>query len=126
LPFYLRIREREIRRRGSSERHGRANKSGRIQRAGSHARSEFPDVPKTLADIVGERRCVYAELRPGASLDLEGLVSHLASRGVSKETWPERLVVVPELPRGSGGKVLKKQLRDEIAQRVAVEGRHFR
>ncbi len=83
-------------------------------------------MPKTLADIVGERRCVYAELRPGASLDLEGLVSHLASRGVSKETWPERLVVVPELPRGSGGKVLKKQLRDEIAQRVAVEGRHFR
>jgi acyl-CoA synthetase len=72
-------------------------------------------------EIYGERVCVFAELRPGASLDLEGLVSHLASRGVSKETWPERLVVVSELPRGSGGKVLKKQLREEIAQRVTAE-----
>jgi acyl-CoA synthetase len=71
----------------------------------------------------GERVCVYAELRPGASLDLEGLVAHLASRDVSKETWPERLVVVPELPRGTGGKVAKKQLRDDIARRVAAERR---
>jgi len=72
-------------------------------------------------EIYGERVCVYVELRPGASLHLEGLVAHLESRGVSKEMWPERLVVVPELPRGPGGKVAKKQLRDEIARRVAVE-----
>jgi acyl-CoA synthetase len=76
-------------------------------------------------EVYGERVCVFTELRPGASLDLEGLVSHLASRGVSKETWPERLVVVPELPRGSGGKVLKKQLREEIARRVSAEKRGF-
>jgi acyl-CoA synthetase len=61
------------------------------------------------------------ELRPGRSLDLEGLISHLARRGVSKETWPERLVVVPELPRGSGGKVAKQQLREDIARRVSAE-----
>jgi acyl-CoA synthetase len=72
-------------------------------------------------EVYGERVCVYAELRPGMSLDLEGLVSHLASRGVSKEMWPERLVVVPELPRGPGGKVAKKQLREEIARQVAAE-----
>ena len=72
-------------------------------------------------ETFGERVCVYAELRPGRSLDLAGLVSHLASRGVSKEMWPERLVVVPELPRGSGGKVAKKQLREEIARQVAAE-----
>ena len=76
-------------------------------------------------EIYGERVCVFAELRPGASLDLEGLVSHLASRGVSKETWPERLVVVSELPRGSGGKVLKQQLREEIARWVTAERRGF-
>jgi acyl-CoA synthetase len=72
-------------------------------------------------EIYGERVCVYVELRPGRSLDLEGLISHLARRGVSKETWPERLIVVPELPRGSGGKVAKQQLREDIARRVSAE-----
>jgi acyl-CoA synthetase len=72
-------------------------------------------------EIYGERVCVYAELRPGASLDLEGLASDLARRGVSKEMWPERLIVVPELPRGSSGKVAKQQLREDIARRVAAE-----
>ena len=74
-------------------------------------------------ETFGERVCVYAELRPGAALDLEGLVAHLASRGVSKETWPERLVVVDDLPRGTGGKVAKKQLREDIARRVSAEKR---
>jgi acyl-CoA synthetase len=72
-------------------------------------------------EIYGERVCVYAELRPGASLDLEGLASDLASRGVSKEMWPERLIILPELPRGSSGKVAKQQLREDIAQRLEAE-----
>jgi acyl-CoA synthetase len=74
-------------------------------------------------ETYGERVCVYVELRPGKSLDIADLVSHLADRGVSKETWPERLVVVPELPRSSGGKVAKTQLREDIARRVAAERR---
>jgi acyl-CoA synthetase len=68
--------------------------------------------------VFGERVCVYAELRPGASLTLDELVAHLASRGVSKETFPEHLVVVDELPRSSGGKVAKKQLREDIRRRL--------
>jgi len=72
-------------------------------------------------EVYGERVCVYAELRPGASLDLDGLASDLAGRGVSKEMWPERLIVLPELPRGSSGKVAKQQLREDIARRLAVE-----
>jgi acyl-CoA synthetase len=72
-------------------------------------------------ETYGERVCVYVELRPGKSLDIEALVSHLANRGVSKEIWPERLVVVPELPRGSGGKVAKTRLREDIARRVSAE-----
>jgi len=74
-------------------------------------------------ETYGERVCVYVELRPGKSLDIEALVSHLANRGVSKEMWPERLVVVPELPRGSGGKVAKTRLREDIALRVSAERR---
>jgi acyl-CoA synthetase len=61
--------------------------------------------------VFGERVCVFVELRPGGSLALDGLTAFLAGRGVSKEQWPERLVVVDELPRSSGGKVAKGQLR---------------
>jgi acyl-CoA synthetase len=72
-------------------------------------------------EIFGERVCVYVELRPGAGLTLEELVAHLVSRGVSKEMFPEHLVVVDELPRSSGGKVAKQQLRDDIRCRIEAQ-----
>jgi acyl-CoA synthetase len=59
----------------------------------------------------GERVCVFVELRAGATgLTLEALNAHLAGRGTGKELWPERLVVLDELPRSSGGKLAKGEL----------------
>ncbi|MDG2334832.1 MAG: class I adenylate-forming enzyme family protein [Myxococcota bacterium] len=72
--------------------------------------------------VFGERVCVYVELREGyADLELAELVAYLRGRAVSKETLPERLMVTPALPRGSGGKVAKQALRDDIRQRLADE-----
>ncbi|MGH8984295.1 MAG: class I adenylate-forming enzyme family protein, partial [Acidimicrobiia bacterium] len=71
--------------------------------------------------VFGERVCAYVELRDGTTLSLEQLVTHLAERGVSKEWFPERLVVVDELPRSSGGKVAKGELRADIRRRVAAD-----
>ena len=45
-------------------------------------------------------------------------IEHLLALGVSKELLPERLVVVGELPRSSGGKVAKGQLREDIRSRM--------
>ena len=65
----------------------------------------------------GERVCAFVELRAGAEpLTLAGLTAHLAARGVGKELWPERLVVLDELPRSSGGKVAKGALRERARQ----------
>jgi acyl-CoA synthetase len=64
--------------------------------------------------VYGERVCAVVVLRPGAALDLPGLREHLATRGVSAENWPERLEVRADLPRGSGGKVAKAQLRASL------------
>ena len=59
----------------------------------------------------GERVCVFAELRAGhTGLTLDALREHLAQRGTGKELWPERLVVLGELPRSSGGKIAKSAL----------------
>ena len=68
--------------------------------------------------IFGERVCAYVEVRDGTTLSLEELTEHLANRGVSKEWFPERLVVVDELPRSSGGKVAKGDLRGDIRDRM--------
>jgi len=71
--------------------------------------------------IFGERVCVYVELRPGQGITLEALCAHLAARGVGRELHPERLVVVPALPRASGGKIAKAALREDVRRRLADE-----
>lgn len=69
-------------------------------------------------DVFGERVCVYVETRPGwEGLTLGDLTDHLTSRGVTKEWFPEHLIVVDSLPRSSGGKVAKAQLRDDVRRR---------
>ncbi len=73
-------------------------------------------------NLFGERVCVYAELRPGCDLTLDDLLAHLAERGTSKEIRPERLIVLDSLPRSSGGKVAKGELRADVRRRSAREG----
>jgi acyl-CoA synthetase len=62
-------------------------------------------------DVFGERVCLYAELQPDTTLELDEVVAYLGGRGVSREWFPERLVVLDALPRASGGKVAKGELR---------------
>lgn len=68
--------------------------------------------------VFGEKVCVYVELIGAASLVLDELCAHLLAQDVSKELLPERLIVVDELPRSSGGKVAKGQLREDIRARM--------
>ena len=69
--------------------------------------------------VFGKRVAVYVQLRaPATSLSLEDLTTHLRSRGVSKEIYPEHLFIVDELPLSSGGKVAKGDLRDDVKRRV--------
>ncbi len=68
--------------------------------------------------VFGEKVCVYVELIGSATLDLDELSAHLLAQDVSKELLPERLLVVDELPRSSGGKVAKGQLREDIRTRM--------
>ncbi|OBH20497.1 class I adenylate-forming enzyme family protein [Mycobacterium sp. E3247] len=71
--------------------------------------------------VFGERVCLYAELVDSATIDLPELVEHLLAMGVSKELLPERLIVVDELPRSSGGKVAKGRLREDIRARTEAD-----
>jgi len=70
-------------------------------------------------DVLGERVGVFVVPRDGHRLVLDDLVRHVAAQGYSPETFPERLVVVDELPIASGGKVAKHLLRSELARALA-------
>lgn len=71
--------------------------------------------------VLGEKVCLYVELTASDTLDLPELIEHLLASGVSKELLPERLIVVDELPRSSGGKIAKSLLREEVRLRTATK-----
>lgn len=75
--------------------------------------------------VFGEKVCLYAELTDSATVDLPRLVEHLLALGVSKELLPERLIVVDELPRSSGGKIAKGRLREDIGARMEAGHERF-
>jgi cyclohexanecarboxylate-CoA ligase len=62
---------------------------------------------------LGERACCFVHLVDGAVLDLDGLRRHLASEGLAKSYWPERLELIDEMPRTATGKIQKFLLREQ-------------
>ena len=71
--------------------------------------------------VFGERVAAYVELADGYdAVTLEDLIAHLSERKVSKEWYPEHLVVLADLPRASGGKIAKGELKKDAAARFAI------
>lgn len=85
---------------------------------GGHPAVELCGVVPVPDELFGERVCAVVSLRPGASLTLAGLATHLVGEGLTKELLPEHLVVLPDLPRSSGDKVAKGELRRIAAEQV--------
>jgi cyclohexanecarboxylate-CoA ligase len=63
---------------------------------------------------LGERACAFVSLRDGAGLTLAELVDYLKAQKVAPHYLPERLEIIPELPRTPSGKVQKFKLRELI------------
>jgi len=71
-------------------------------------------------EVFGERVCAVVSLRAGsASLSLPELVAFLGDEGVSKEYFPEYLVVLDELPQSMGGKIAKADLKARLPELLA-------
>jgi cyclohexanecarboxylate-CoA ligase len=64
---------------------------------------------------LGERGCACVALRPGMALDLAALQAYMQECKVAKQYWPERVVVLPALPRTPSGKIQKFKLRETAA-----------
>jgi acyl-CoA synthetase len=65
-------------------------------------------------DVLGEKVCAVIALKPGATLTLAELNEHLSAQQIATYKLPERLAIVDTLPRNPVGKILKRQLRDDL------------
>ncbi|MBB3036248.1 AMP-binding protein [Hoyosella altamirensis] len=62
-----------------------------------------------------ERACACVVLKPDAEeFTFSDMKEFLAAKGVAKQYWPERLVVLSEFPRTASGKIQKFQLREMV------------
>lgn len=63
-------------------------------------------------DRLGERACAVLVTTDPVTLD--DVRSHLAGLGMAKQYWPERVELLPALPRTPSGKIQKFALRDRM------------
>ena len=60
---------------------------------------------------LGERGCAFIVTKGNVALRLVELTEFLGAAGMAKQYWPERLEILPEMPRTPSGKIQKFKLR---------------
>ncbi|MGE2834853.1 class I adenylate-forming enzyme family protein [Mycobacterium sp. SMC-4] len=65
-------------------------------------------------DTYGERVCAFVVVNDGAQFQVADAARHFAECGLARQKTPERIVVVPDLPRTPSGKVQKHVLRARL------------
>jgi len=71
--------------------------------------------------VLGERACAFVIARPGAGLELAGLLDFLRGEGLATWQLPERLEIMQEFPRSAGGKTLKRELTALVTEKLKAE-----
>ena len=73
--------------------------------------------------VLGERACAFVMLNPGASLSFEEMVAFLTGNGLAVWQLPERLEIVGDMPRSTGGKIAKARLTELVTAKLKTEGK---
>lgn len=71
---------------------------------------------------LGEKVCAYVKTMPGESISFQEMVDFLMSKQIARFKLPERLEVVDEFPLSNIGKILKRDLADDITRKLEAEG----
>ncbi|HUL67444.1 MAG TPA: AMP-binding protein [Burkholderiaceae bacterium] len=69
--------------------------------------------------VFGEKACACVILKPGAALGFDELVGFLRAQRIASFKLPERLEIMSEFPVSPVGKILKRQVREMVAEKVA-------
>lgn len=82
---------------------------------------EHPDVDAVA--VVGvpdprlqERACACLVMKPGTTMTFDEMKAFLATKGVAKQYWPEKFVVLDDFPKTPSGKIQKFQLREQVSK----------
>jgi acyl-CoA synthetase (AMP-forming)/AMP-acid ligase II len=70
------------------------------------------------SEKTGEAVCAFIVPNAGKSLDLAEIARFLIGKGLAKQKIPERVELVPELPKTPSGKIQKHILRDQAKRLV--------
>ncbi len=71
--------------------------------------------------VFGEKACAFVISKPGARLTLEDLKAFLLRREIAKFKFPERLEIVEQFPTSPAGKILRRELRRIVEDRMSGE-----
>jgi 2,3-dihydroxybenzoate-AMP ligase len=71
--------------------------------------------------VFGEKACACVIAHEGESLAFDELVAFLRAQRIASYKLPERLEVMREFPVSPVGKIVKRQLREQVAARIAEE-----
>lgn len=71
--------------------------------------------------VYGERACAFVVVKRGASLHLAELGEFLLAQRIAKYKLPERLELLERMPISPAGKILRRELRERIAETLARE-----
>ncbi len=71
-------------------------------------------------EILGEKTCLYLVPKPGEAVSLDDVRGFMTEKGIAVYKIPERLEILPAIPRNPVGKVLKKVLRQDVRKKLNV------
>jgi 2,3-dihydroxybenzoate-AMP ligase len=77
-------------------------------------------------ETFGEKACAFVIPKPGETLGFDELIAFLREKRIASFKLPERLEIVNEFPTSPVGKILKRELRERIAAKLAEEQRTTR
>ncbi|MCT9935303.1 acyl--CoA ligase [Planotetraspora sp. A-T 1434] len=82
--------------------------------------SAHPDVAEVAVlgypdEVLGEKVCAVVVPKEGRTVTLDGLLAHLRAAKIASYKLPERLELREALPRNPVGKILKRDIRRELA-----------
>jgi 2,3-dihydroxybenzoate-AMP ligase len=73
--------------------------------------------------VLGERACAFVMLKPGRSLSFEEMKQFLIDNKLAIWQLPERLEIVEDMPRSTGGKIAKARLTALVTEKLKAEGK---
>jgi 2,3-dihydroxybenzoate-AMP ligase len=71
--------------------------------------------------LFGEKACAFVVPKHGETIGFDELIAFLRQQNIASFKLPERLEVVSEIPLSPVGKIMKRQLREMITEKLERE-----